>query len=170
MAMGKSVITIMAMVAAFTIMTKKQYPMAMTIRMALSAVIITQSTRVKKKRKKLLLRTKMTIQSAVMVTTTYTILIKNTIIMSIKAKTRTLTMITSTTISTGNAPTTMATHKITKNCSQHPTNQTFVTWAISTNQSSATVTQCRRHSTRNHRLSIESTLTTPMNLRLKRRN
>ena len=80
MEMGKSVITTMAMVAEFTIMTKRQYPMAMTTRMALNAVIITQSMRKKRKRKKLLLRRNMTIQSAVMVTTTHTNLIKNTII------------------------------------------------------------------------------------------
>ena len=170
MAMGKSVTTTIVIVAASIIMTKRRYPIAMTTRKALSAVIITQSTRKKRKRKKLLLSINMIMISVVMVTTTHTILIKNTIIMNMQAKTRTLNMITSMTISTVNVPITMVTHTMTMNCSQHPTNQTFVKWVISTNQSSATLTQCRRHSTRNHRLSKESTLTTPMNLRLKRQN
>lgn len=144
--------------------------MDMTNRMAPNAVIITKKMREKRKKKKLLLNRNMTIQSAVMVTTTHTILIKNAIITNIPAKSRTLTTIISTTISTGNAPTAMATHTTTMNCSRHLICQTFVTWAISTNQSSATVTQCRRHSTRNHRLSKESTFTTPMSQRLKRQN
>ena len=61
MAMGKSVIMTMAMVAAFTIMTKRRYPMDMTNRMAPNAVIITKKMREKRKKKKLLLNRNMTI-------------------------------------------------------------------------------------------------------------